>query len=148
MKKSIIYLLFISLFLTNCKNDCNKLCFTPPEPFQFEIVDAKTGINVFTNNTFESRYIKVVNLKDGSRVDYNFISENNYNILTINTIGWETEIVNYSIQIDNNEIFTLYVDAEFLSENCCSFSRYNEIKIENAQYNYDKEKGLYTIFIN
>ena len=132
----------------SCKNnDCDKLCFTSPEPFQFELVDATTGENLFTNKTYESRYIKVINIEDENRVDFNFISENNYNILVLQDLGWQTEIVNYSIQINDKELFTLYVDAERNSEDCCSFTRYNEIKIENSNYTFDKGKGLYTILI-
>ncbi|MEP2169656.1 MAG: hypothetical protein ABJH82_08640 [Polaribacter sp.] len=111
------------------------------------MVDKSTGENVFTNNTYESRYIKIINLDDESRVNFSFLDEDDYNILMISSIGWQTEIINCSIKIDNNEIFTLYVDADRLSEDCCSYTKYNEIKIDNTGYTYNQENGIYTILI-
>lgn len=148
MKKLIVLIFVItSLFLSCNNNDCNKLCFTEPRTFQFEFIDASSKENLFTNKTFDRRYIKIINVEDDSRVDFNFIDENDYNILTFPYIGWQTETIHYSIQINNIEYFTLYVDAERLSEDCCSFTRYNEIKIENTNYTLDEEKGIYSIFV-
>ena len=46
--------------LQSCNNDCNKLCFTPPNSFQFEIVDKTSGENLFTNGTYGAGDIKII----------------------------------------------------------------------------------------
>jgi len=124
------------------------LCFTPPSPFGFELIDKVTRENLFSNGTFNSNDIKVINIDDQSNVVFTFIDENDYNIIQINTIGWKTEIVHYSIQISTENIFNLYVRAERLNENCCSFTRYQEIKIENSEFELNQTNGLYKILVD
>ena len=152
MKKTTSILAIIILILTqSCKkkNECEDIaCFTPPSPFRFELVDKLTGENLFTNGTFNSDDIKVIKLDDKSNVEFTFIDENDYNIIQINTIGWKTEIVNYSIQISTENIFNLYVSAERLNENCCSFTRYKEIKIENSEFELNQTNGIYKILVD
>jgi len=152
MKNLTTITAIIILFLTlSCKkeNECEDIaCFTPPSPFAFELVDKLTGENLFTNGTFNSNDIKVINIDDQRNVQFTFIDENDYNIIQINTIGWKTEIVNYSIQISTENIFNLYVSAERLNENCCSFTRYKEIKIENSEFELNQTNGLYKILVD
>ncbi|KGL63155.1 hypothetical protein [Polaribacter sp. Hel1_85] len=148
MKKLVFILFFTCILLQKCtKEDCNSLCFTPPNQFNFEFVDAKTGENIFTSNSFDKNELNVINLENNSIVEFTFIDENDYNILSINSIGWKTESVNYSIQIANKEILNLYVEAKRLSENCCSFTRFETIKINNTNYTLDNQSGIYTILL-
>ena len=151
MKKTITILVISVFILTqSCKKDeCEDIaCFTPPSPFGFELVDKVTGENLFTKGTFNSNDIKVINIDDQRNVQFTFIDENDYNIIQINTIGWKTEIINYSIQISTENIFNLYVNAERLNENCCSFTRYQEIKIENSEFELNQTNGLYKILVD
>ena len=152
MKNLTTITAIIILFLTlSCKkeNECEDiLCFTPPSPFGFELVDKLTGENLFTNGTFNSNDIKVINIDDQRNVQFTFIDETDYNIIQINTIGWKTEIVNYSILISTENIFNLYVSAERLNESCCSFTRYKEIKIENSEFELNQTNGLYKILVD
>lgn len=149
MKKLIFLFLILSTTLQNCTNkECDKLCFTPPNTFQFEFVDAKTGENLFTNKTYKKSDIKVINLVDNTNISFTFIDENDYNIISIGSIGWKTEIIKYSLEIANKEILILTVDAKRLSENCCSYTRFDEIKIENTNFTFDNQKGIYTILID
>ena len=150
MKRGIIvFTLIILIFTQSCKdNDCqDKLCFTPPSSFNFELVDKLTGENLFTNGTFDSKDISVINLDDQSHVGFTFLDENNYNIIRINTIGWETEVINYSIQISSESIFKLYVNAERLNENCCSYTEYKEIRIEDVDFELNQDIGIYKIVV-
>ncbi|CAM4279393.1 hypothetical protein [Zobellia nedashkovskayae] len=142
----VLALLFL-LFTQSCKNDdCETIaCFTPPTPFEFELVDITSGENVFTNGTFSSSDIKVIDVADESAIDFFFIAENDYNILQINTVGWETEIVTYSIQIASEPVFELYVDAERKSNTCCASTEYKEVRIDNADFELDEDTGIYKI---
>jgi hypothetical protein len=142
--RNILRLLFILTAITvqGCKENENNLwvpCNTPPGPFKFEIVDKATGENLFTNGTYEPEQIEVINLND------DFIDENVINLIQINSIGWKTEKVNLLFKVANEDIFYLYVDAERIIEHGCSFTRYNEIKIENSEFEFDSSTGIYKI---
>lgn len=150
MKQIHILLLIVPFFLFSCdrNNNCDGVdCFTPPAPFYFELVDKSSGDNLFTTGELNPDDIKVVNLDDQSNVDFEFIDENEANIIQIYTIGWETQIVNYSIEISTERLFTLYVDAETVSENCCGFTRYNEIEIDGSEFELNEQNGIYKILV-
>lgn len=141
---------FIGLIITQAcnTNDCEDIaCFTPPRGFAFELVDAETKENVFTNGTFDPDEIEVLNIVDNSGRDFSFISENEVNIIQIGSIGWETEVAEVVLKVGDADILNLYVDSERVSENCCNFSKYNEIRIDNAEYELDQQSGIYTIFL-
>ncbi|MCZ4696032.1 hypothetical protein DWB61_15040 [Ancylomarina euxinus] len=149
MKKLLIPFFMLTLFsLSSCcyEEECGA-CFTPPNYFVFELVDSDTGENLFTNRTFDSDDIEVLDASDHS-IEFAFIEENDINLIEINTIGWQTEIVNYRINIGSENIFDLYVDAKRLSEDCCSFTRYNEIEIGNTDFSLSAETGIYTILVD
>ena len=57
MKKALKLLSLFSIILfQNCNlNDCNQACFTPPNPFLFEFVDAPTNENLFTNTKYVTK---------------------------------------------------------------------------------------------
>ncbi len=125
MKRSVNFLIlfFLSAFIfQSCESDCGE-CFTPPNSFHFVFIDKTSGENVFTNGIYKPSDIKMFNEFDSSNVEFNFIDENNSNIVEINTIGWKTERVNISVLLANKHIFNLYVDAERLFDNCCSYTR-------------------------
>jgi len=148
MKNIIRGILFISiLILPSCSEKCVGPCFSPPQSFNFEIVDITTGENLFTNGSFNPNDINVVNLDNQANVEFTFIDENDYNMIRITTIGWESEIVNYSINIGSESICELYVDAERLKGECCSYTEYNEIQINNAEYTHDQGWEFFKILI-
>ncbi|VAW27541.1 hypothetical protein MNBD_BACTEROID06-176 [hydrothermal vent metagenome] len=148
MKKiNLIVILFTIIFQSCDSNDCGE-CFTPPQSFQFEIVDKTSGENLFTNGTYESGNIEITdNLNNNESVEFTFISENNINLIQISSIGWETEIVNLKIDISDNHIFDFYVDAERKMGDCCSYTEYNEITIGESEFELDTQSGIYKILV-
>ena len=151
MKKSpIAFLLVLVLFSQSCKDDdCGGvLCNTPPEPFDFELIDKTTGENLFTNNTYDPTDLKVIDRADDRAVEFDFISENNYNMIRVYTIGWQTETVQYAFEIGSEPLFELFVDAERLNADCCSYTKYNEIRIDNAEFQRDPSTGIYQILVD
>ena len=154
MKQIAKILVLITLMINqSCNNDNNSpcedmFCFSDPNSFQFELVDKATGENLFTNGTYNPNEIQIINISDNSKIEYSFIDENNYNIISIHSIGWKTEIVECSLKINDIEILRLYVDAKRLNENCCSFTRYEEIRIENVEYQYNIQSEIYKILID
>ena len=149
-KKLILIAVLILLGVQACVDkDCEDiLCFTPPMPFVFELVDKDSGENLFTNGSFDSDDIEVLNVNDNSRREFKFISENDFNIIQIGSIGWENEIAEVVLKVGDISILNLYVDSERVSENCCNFTKYNEIRIDNAEYELDQQSGIYTILID
>lgn len=135
--------------LQSCdNNDCeDMLCFTPPRGFAFELVDAETKENLFSNSTFDPDQIQVLNIEDGSDREFSFIDEDDLDLIRIGSIGWETEIAEVVLKVGGTDILSLYVDSERVSENCCNFSKYNEIRIDNAEYELDPQTEIYTIFV-
>ncbi len=123
------------------------LCFTPPRGFAFELVDAETKENLFSNSTFDPDQIQVLNIEDGSDREFSFIDEDDLDLIRIGSIGWETEIAEVVLKVGGTDILSLYVDSERVSENCCNFSKYNEIRIDNAEYELDPQTEIYTIFV-
>lgn len=152
MKNIIKLLLLVTVIsVQSCSNEKNcedYLCNTPPSPFLFEIVDKTTGENLFTNGTYQPEQIELVYLYDNtSNLDFTFFDENNVNIIQINSIGWKTEQANILVKISDDNIFNLLVDAERAYEDCCSFTKYHEIKIENSEFELNNETGIYKILV-
>jgi hypothetical protein len=149
-KKLMLIAVMILLSAQACADkDCEDvLCFTPPMPFAFELVDKDSGENLFTNGSYDSDDIEVLNVSDNSRREFVFISENELNIIQIGSIGWENEIAEVVLKVGDETILNLYVDSERVSEDCCNFTKYNEIRIDNADYELDPQSGIYTIRID
>lgn len=146
--RGLLLLIAGIIFLEACNNEGCGECFTPPAPFIFEIVDKTSGENVFTNGTYESNQVEVVNVKNGSKVKYTFIDKDSSNLVQVNSIGWKTENVTFSFKIDQKEVFTLQVDAERKNEDCCAFTEYSEIQIGQAEFEQNPATGIYLIRIN
>jgi hypothetical protein len=147
VKTFILFLFIVLLSCDKLEPENNIACFTPPANFPFEIVDKTTGENLFTNGTYKSDQIVVTDLATKLKVPFKFIPENGLNILDIGSIGWKTEKANYSITIQDKDIFELYVDASRLKGDNCSYTVYNQVLIKNAEYEFNKEKGRYIIKI-
>lgn len=148
MKSIIKFLFLLTILITPCcKEDECPACFTPPRMFILDMVDTETGENLFANGTLKADEIKIINVLNDKPVDFTFIDENGVNYIQIHSIGWETEVVNCHISVSSTDICNLYVDAKRESDNCCSYTVYNETSIENAEFEQDDETGSYKIFI-
>lgn len=147
MKKLIVPIFILAILsLVACSDEECGECFTPPNHFIFDLVDKDSGENVFASGRYSSDDIEVLDASD-RRVEFEFVNYEDFNIIEIRTIGWQTETVNYRINIGEENIFDLYVDAKRLSEDCCSFTRYKEIEISNAEYTHDSLTETYTIIV-
>jgi len=154
MHKCIKLILILALIvLASCNSDnadCGE-CNTPPNTFVFNLLDKTTGLNVFESGKYETQDIEITNIiTDTKIVDFDIVNPDSIGItfIQINSIGWETEKVNYLIKIVDTEVCNLVVDAERKSEDCCSFTQYNEISIENTEYEFDLYSGYYTVYID
>lgn len=142
-------ILFISVISLRCDtNDCeNTLCFTPPNPFQFEILDKNTGENLYTLGELSLNDLKIYETGSGLPREFSLIEEYGFNIISIHSIGWKTEKVELTLELSKDLLFRLYVDAKRTNENCCSFTVYNEITIQPFDYELNISNGIYQIYI-
>lgn len=144
--KIIFFLVLLSLQSCNIINPECDSCFTPPDIFIIDLVDAN-GENVFTANLINPEEIELIDLATNEAVEYTFISENGLNYIEIASIGWKTETVECAFINGQNTLFTLYVNAVRKTENCCSFTEYNEIRFEGAEAERNTSTGVYTVSI-
>ena len=149
MKRILFFLSLISLSLSSCADDDNcEECFTPPLAFAFNLVDEETEENVFGSGEYDESDLLVFDrLNNDTERDFEFITENNVGYIVFTDIGEETETVNLQICLGGNDIFTLYADAERKDDGCCTFTQYNEVRLEGATYEFNNQTGVYTIFV-
>ena len=139
------FLLLAVIVIQSCSNnddsDCSaRLCATGPAVIEFKIVDIETGENI-AGTIISGPAIKVINTSSGSEATYEFITENDNNILRV-SIPNSSE---YSVKYGEEEIFKFSVDAEMQTEDCCSFTKINEIRIDDADFEVEEETDIYII---
>ncbi|QYA25064.1 hypothetical protein G3I01_05920 [Gramella sp. MT6] len=146
MRTLIKFLLFLAVIVVqscsnNDDNDCSSvLCAQPDAILDFQIVNIETEENI-AGTIISGDAIEVINTSSGAETEYEFITENNSNILRI----FFSESSDYSIIYGDEEIFTLSVDAERQTEGCCSTTMINDLSIEGAEFEFEEETGIYTI---
>ena len=147
MKKFILLIVFFVVL--GCKiNECEDIaCFTPPPNFALELVDKATGENLFTNETLKSSNIEVLNEND-EKVTFNFISENNLNIIDLPEIDWNLDLHTYTITVGPTIQFNLELDIEEKYENCCTFFKVITFNISNYTYEQSSTTDIYSIKID
>ncbi|MCB7481709.1 hypothetical protein [Christiangramia sediminis] len=146
MKTILKYLfLFTVISIQSCSDDddsdCSaRLCAEGSALLEFKIVDIETGENI-AGSIISGPEIEVTNTSSGAEVNYDFITENDLNILRIRTANSSE----YSIQYGEEEIFKLSIDAEMITEGCCSSTKINELSISGADFEIEEETGIYII---
>lgn len=148
MKLGLPVIIAALTFLNSCNllKECGE-CFTPPSYFLFEMVDAETRENIFTSAQADISDLKIKDAESNEDFDFNFILENGINLIEINKIGWQTEVVTLNFFLEEKMLFTFTVDAERLTENCCTYTYYNEIAIEGTQFTHNTANNIYVIEI-
>ncbi len=144
--KKLMFLtsLLCLLFLNSClsDDDCGE-CFTPPNFFYFQFVDKDSGDDLVATGVYDKEDIMVVDAQNEEvEFDY-YLEEGKMYVLDIVDIGWETEIVTYHIKLGDEEVVTLHVDAVREMGDCCSYTRYNDVTVDGAEYS--TEKSLYEV---
>lgn len=146
--KNLAYLLLLVLAFSSCDNDCDGIvCFTPPEQFVFEITDAQSGENLFTNGTFTKDNIAVKN-ENNQVIEFAFISENEANLIQLSTIGWNTGAHQYILSIGSDLEIDLKLHTEEKHEHCCTFFETVEFDITSHEYEQSNTTGIITIKVS
>lgn len=131
------------LILISCeRNSCEDIsCFSPPTAFYFEITDKETGENLFANGTYTQGELEIRHA-NGNPVPFTFTVNG---LVEVTSIGWVSESMNYVFTVPEAFSFSLYVEAERVTENCCSFTRFEAVEITGAAYSQDDALGVYKI---
>lgn len=147
--KGLVLLIIAAFALNSCSVDkCDVDCSSGPLSLSFELLDKATGENLFTNSTFDPADIAVFDLgNNNSEVQFTFNSENDINIITLGPFGWGTNIANYLLKVGDRDIFTLYVDAEEIKDECCSNVILNKLTLEGAAYSQNTQNGVYEVLV-
>ncbi|BDD04930.1 hypothetical protein [Aureibacter tunicatorum] len=151
-KKSFyLFVLLLVSFFSSCDDkkenkDCSEIaCMTPPEFFTFNIVDQSSGENLLYNGNLDINNLDITDQITKNSIDFEIIENNDMPLIAINSIGWKTEKVNAICSVGEEILFKLNIDAEAVSENCCSFTRYHTKEISVDIGTYELVDGIYVI---
>lgn len=106
----------IILIITSC-SECGE-CTTPPAPFTFELLDAEVGESLFINEAYATDELSIRNTRTNSTLDFEVITQNDRTLIQTNEIGLQTETVNLEFVLAQQVLFTFFVDAENVTEDC------------------------------
>ena len=146
MKKTL--LLIVVLFLTlscNLKDDCGE-CFTPPRQFNFDIVDAITGENLFLNETLTAESLRVYD-ELGAKVEFELVFQRERYIISLNEIGWELESKIYTIELSPDIKVFFELDMDQVSSDCCTYFEVKEFNVLDYEYEELVPTGIIQIKI-
>jgi len=139
MKVLSIFLFLISS-LYSCQNCSDIACFSPPQPFNFNLVEDN-------KNIFESRFsradVRVIDNNTGASKAYDFEPYESGHLIIINTIGWndDTELVDYSIEIASDTFnINFTVLSENISQDCCNFTRFSDFEVTELPFDTDNRE--------
>ena len=143
MKKFATLLLLILLVQTSCDKigkECGE-CMSPPPTFMFKFVDKDSGENLFTNKTFEIENVSVKD-KNGEEVDFEFITEDNINILNLKTVGWELSPNSYTIKLSENTSVNFELDIDEKHTECCTYYEVKAFDLKGYEYEREYDYGF------
>lgn len=146
--KKVFLPICIFLFFSACStsNDCeDTLCFSPPPHFEFKIVDASTGENLFSNGTFSEGDIRLID-DNGKPVQYRFISEDERNHLNLG-LGWVEGSREYTLTLSPEVQLLIKMNVDKKNENCCITFEITNFNISPYEYEVDNTSDVYTISI-
>lgn len=143
MKHLIFILSLILLQACSCRDIA---CTSPPPEFNFDLLDAQTGNNIFTFGQYTTDALKVKN-QNNQNVDFKLSEDpQRQNIIILQGLGWQTEKTTVSFYLNNTKVFDFYIDAERTSEDCCEFTRIHEQKVLNVtDSSWDSQRFCYVI---
>lgn len=144
LKILLLTLLFSILSCSDLSNDCEIECTSGPARFTLELVDSETGENLFTNGTFEESQLRLSKISDEGEGQWQFISTDDLNLIGIATF----QGIAYSVQISGDELFQVSIDAESVTDDCCSFTRVNDFEITGASFEQDSETSVFKVKID
>ena len=139
------FLLFSLAFLQSCGTDDNEdcsatICDAGSADLNFQIIDSNTGENIF-DNIASSEGITVVETSNNLDADFQVIEKNEQKTLVIYTFN----DADFSVMYADEEIFSVSVQGEAITEGCCPSTAITDLSIEGAEYMYDETNDIHVI---
>ncbi len=146
IRNCISLAVFFLLFGCSTTEPCEEnSCFTPPPAIIFEILDAETGKNLYSDGTLKVEDIVLLD-KNQNKVNFQFYSENGSNLLYLN-IGWEPGTNLYRLILNPNVEITISLHSELKEDNCCSYYVISDFSISEYDFERSATTGNYKVFI-
>lgn len=144
MKKISILLLSIITLFSCDPSDCGDMLYsTGPPILHVEIVDADSGENVFTNGTLLASDIIVIN-ENEDNVNFNFIDENDYNIIQFTPYTYSEKNTVF-IKIGENINAKVTFNVKEIKGDCNTVHYIENILVENFPYELVNDTGVLKI---
>lgn len=136
---------FILLLINGCDRCDGIACSTGPPTFSIEIVDAKTGINVFTSEKYDPKSIMITD-QNNKTIYLRFVSENKINTISISPNS-EKGKHKLTLKAGTDLVIPIEVNVREGGEKCCTNYFLDGITVTGYDYEIAKETGLIIIKI-
>ena len=137
----LIFVLILQACATDDDNsDCSATLCAANSTLYFQVVDSETGTPVFDDIAAYTS-IEVIRTDNDEEANFEIITQDSQKIITISA----PEDADFSIQYGDEEIFSLSVNAQTNTENCCPDTVFSSIEIEGAEFVQDQESQIYII---
>jgi hypothetical protein len=151
MKK---YFLVLSLAITAVLNyGCSKCkdieCFTPPNVFNFQLVDKDNGEDLVANGTFDAGQVWISS-KGSSRMHAMDVSTDSTGyFFTDQEIGWETGPKNssYKLRLNPSRTLPFTYETKEINEGCCTFFELVRFEMDSVEISFISQKNLFQLKI-
>jgi hypothetical protein len=140
-------IVFTASFIScNSKEDCDGIdCSTPPGPLYLELIDANTMENMFEAGIVDTNDVAVFN-KDFEIQKFNYIKDSY--LLELPEITFYTGPNIYQINIFEQSILSFKLDMSRVTEDCCTFYRFNDFQVTGYDYDFNEATLTAKIYIS
>lgn len=147
--KKIIYLLISVFLISSCEDDCSDIaCFTPPAQVILNLVDSKTGEDLFVNNTLNKDDISFKDENNQNvEFQYEFDTVNEVAYINLSEIGWNTGAHEYILSIGSELEIDLKMHTEEKHKDCCTFFQTINFDISSHEFSQSNTTGIITVTI-
>ena len=129
IKLALLFLIF-GISLSSCSEDCGE-CFSPPSSFYFNI-QTFSGDNLTTTDNFQLNDLEILNLSTDEIIEPELFPSSDGEVIGGDELGWEEGLNIYRFSYKGQILFSIEIDAESVSEDCCSFTVYNSIEFNGT----------------
>lgn len=141
----VFKIFFILALLSGCSTtDEERLCFTGPVKFTFEIVDESTGENLFAEGLYEENQVRIKN-NEGETLEFDFETERS--VIEV-VLGWKSKSDAYTVTIGEEIEFSIVFTLEELSSGGCTSIKLKELEVVGATIETSETSNINTIVVN
>jgi len=144
--KRILQLVLVLFIAISCELKEDDSCFSPPRQFNFDLVDATSLENLFSNETFTESAIKVYDETD-EEVEFRLVFHDGRYILSLGDIGWELDPKTYTIELSSETSIVFTLDVDKMRSGSCTYFEVKEFNVIGYEYEELLPTGIIQIKI-